>query len=453
MNFELVLQSGVKAKSTDRLYKGSYTFNRVSYDVDIYEDRVRVLREAGSNGFNISRRNAEDAIRKAYILYSLQTGRGLDIKKYRFGKMSDKKLTDKDLEIYDEAAELPFVVSMLKDSMLIHDGQECDGSGIFRNEKIMKAVAGSKRSDYQSDKSMIALFAYLIGRSREYEMDRFINQWTAINAIYDGFIEAYGSVLRNAIKSLMEKLPENERLSDQRIEELIDLPKSDNQKVQFFSRYMQSKKQIRSGKTSSKPDRDRELGVIDNTWQDDFKHFISAKKFDGGKRVFYDFSELESVCLDAGWEGYDWGDQEKQEAYEKLRDRANGSGSALYAFLTFDLPYHIRNDYIHGSMAALIFSDVYNVNKLATANYFMDRLITEMLPIMFDGGKMYQELLQIHDHYFARLIRKLKNDQNCKVKNAQDKAQKAKQSLADLQKIKEQITAENRSLAWLRKSI
>ena len=285
MNFELILKSDVKAKSSDTLYTGSYRFDRVDYVINIYEDRVRVLRKAGTKGFVINRKNAEDAIRKAYILYALQTGQGFDIKKFRYGKKSDKKLTDKDLEIYDENAGLPFVVSMMRDSMLIHDEQERSGSGIFCNEKIMKTVAGSKRYEYQGDKSMIALFAYLISRSREYEMDRFMNH------------------------------------------------------------------------------------------------------------------------------------------------------------------------YIHGSMAALIFSDVYNVNKLAIANYFMDRLITEMLPRMCDGVRMYQELLQIHDHHFTKLIRRLKNDQNCKDKNGQDKAQKAKQSLAELQKIKGLITAGNKSLAWLKKSI
>ena len=295
MNFELILKSDVKAKSSDPLYTGSYRFDRVDYVIDIYEDRVRVLRKAGTKGFVINRKHAEDAIRKAYILYALQTGKGLDIKKFRYGKKSDKKLTDKDLEIYDENAGLPFVVSMMRDSMLIHDEQERSGSGIFRNEKIMRTVAGSKRYEYQGDKSMIALFAYLISRSREYEMDRFMNQWTAINAIYDGFIEAYGSILISAIKSLMENLPENDRLSDQRIEELIDLPKSDNQKVQFISRYMQSKKQVRAIKTGLKPDRERELAELDKNWHDDFKYFISAKKYDGGKRVFYDCSELENI--------------------------------------------------------------------------------------------------------------------------------------------------------------
>ena len=418
--------------------------------MDIYEDQVRISRNAGSKGFEISRKNAEDAIRKAYILYALQTGKGLDIKKYRFGKKSDKKITDKDLEIYDEDSGLPFVVSMLRDSMLIHDEQECDGSGIFRNEKIMKAVAEAKRSSYQSEKRMIALFAYLISRSREYEMDRFMNQWTAINAIYDGLIDAYGNVLTEAIKSLMESLPENERLSDKRIEELTDLPESDNKKILFLSRYMQTKKKIRSGKTGSKPDRDRELDEIDNTWHDDFKHFISTGKYDGDKRVLYDCSDLENVCLDQGWEDYDWEDQEKQEAYEKLRDSAKGSGCTLYAFLTFVLPYHIRNDFIHGSMAALIFSDVYNVNKLAIANYFMDRLICEMLPVLFDEEKMHQELMQIHEYHFTKLMRKLKNDMNGKNQDARNRAQ---QSMSDLQKIKGLITADKKSLAWLKKSI
>ena len=450
MIYDLILRNKKKREEQECLYSGSYVFNRKEYFIEIFENAVRISRKVKGSIFTFNKKNAEDAVRKAYILYALTTGKGLEIKEYFLGKRENGSVPDKEYKAYNEESQLPFVVSMLKDNMLIHNKQEGQCGGIFGNQAIMDYVVKAKRSNYQSDKKMIALFAYLISRSREYEMDRFMNQWTAINAIYDQIVGEYKELLSKSINEIMESAAVNDRITKKRKTDLMELPDSDNKKIFFILRFMEYSKKLRIGKNDSKSDRNRELGTIDNTYQDYFKYFISAKKYDEGKRVFYDCGGIEKVCLDQGWEEYNWDDVDTQRAYESLRDRAKGADNTLYAFMTFTLPYHIRNDYVHGSMTSLIFSDAYNVNKLAIANYFMDSLITQMLPVLFDEAGFERLLREIHTYHFSRMDKKLKQDQKSKDVSVRDKAQRV---LADRKLLYDLIDKKDSSLSWLKKSL
>ena len=200
-----------KEPSSKAVYEKDYTFNRSKFRICIYKECVCIhwFKKDDKDGWNRengnSKRNFNDAVRKSYLLYSLCNLKGLEIKQYTIA-LAGKKLR---IIKAGDAEDFPFIFSMMQNAQYEVDLSECGEGFIFKNKQMLDYIINSKWSKDHSDEKMIALYSYLQSRSRCYEVDRFLNLWTAINSVYCYICNEHRKIIAQKVSAFIEEELEN----------------------------------------------------------------------------------------------------------------------------------------------------------------------------------------------------------------------------------------------------
>ncbi|MCR5339178.1 MAG: hypothetical protein K6E75_11550 [Lachnospiraceae bacterium] len=380
-------------KNEKPVYQGEYRFNWHSFTMRIFEKGVCVdWKKVGADGGwelpdNGIQREFYDAVRKSYLLYALCLRKPLIITEYRILR-NGKPVGS----ISKEAPGFPFIFSMMTSDFDLKD-YESVGGKVFGNRKLMDQILQSNRSRDQGDKKMNALSAYLLSKSREFESDRFLNLWTAINAVYNCICVEHYRVL----KCLIDQLPDGAIKDSETIKEklqkyyTIDPRSMDGKQLRYLERII--KEENTGLRLTNKQDKIYAIEGLNTTYKDYYAAFVERKLKDNGK-VVYSAEKLYQMTLSP--ETPVKLNKAQRESQSHLKELEKNANNSLFFLLTFEIPYLQRNDYIHGNESVLLISDNYHLNKLACLNYFMDRFLSEFIPVLFDEGKMRSMVNQVH---------------------------------------------------------
>ena len=415
-------------------YEKDYIFNRSNLRICIYKEGVCVhwYKTSVENGWNpdsvSGRKYFNDAIRKANLLYALQYGKGLVIKKYTvWCGYIVRTIEEKD------SPDFPYMCSMMQGVDYAVEPEEFGSRGIFGNTAIMDHVALGKWSDDHSDEKKIALYAYLQSRGRYFEVDRFLNLWTAMNAVYCHIcnehkreIERRAETISDeelaplvadeqAIKRDLKKLMSSEEIPDKEsakkilarrklISAYTAAEHADGEQRSYLLRLAHQMKSIpyrSQGGVAGKLEQ-----FLKDVHKDYYSVHIERHNLKDG-RVKYTSQKLYERVM--GIQNGEWSEKE-EELFAELAAHIEGFGITLFAFMTFDMPYMERNKLIHGSEATLLLADYYQINRIACLNYFMDRFLAEYIPYLFDEEKT-EEMISIINPF---IYNRRKQDENTK---------------------------------------
>ena len=134
---------------------------------------------------------------------------------------------------------------------------------------------------------------------------------------------------------------------------------------------------------------------------DFFSVFVHRHVLPDG-RIQYSAEELFERVLTGKKDDDEFWTERRNTLYQELCDEAKKCKVSMYALLTFELPYDVRNHFIHGSEASLLIADYCQINKVACMNYFMDRFLLEYIPYLFDEKKVEEMVLLLHKPVYER---------------------------------------------------
>ena len=404
-----------KQPTSEAVYEKDYRFNNSKFRICIYKECVCVhwFKKDAKDGWNrensAGKRSFNDAVRKAYLLYSLCNGKGLEIKQYTIA-LAGKKI--RGIKCSD-SGDFPFIFSMMQNVDYDVDSKEYGDGYIFGNKQILDYIATSKWSDDHTDEKMIALYSYLQSQSRYYEVDRFLNLWTAINSTYCDICNAHRDMITQKVNAIPDEELANIKIQDNRNgkkkevslkrEDIITAYttglKADGEQKELLAEIVEIEKNInRPSSGNSYADyKDKQNGLkeLSERFVDFFSVFIHRHSLQDG-RIQYSAEELFERVLTGKKDDDEFWTERRNTLYQELCDEAKKCKVSMYALLTFDFPYELRNHFIHGSEASLLAADYCQINKVACMNYFMDRFLLEYIPYLFDEKKVEEMVLLLH---------------------------------------------------------
>ena len=299
------------------------------------------------------------------------------------------------------------------------DSKEYGEGYIFGNKQILDYIATSKWSDNHTDEKMIALCSYMQSRSRYYEADRFLNLWTAINSTYCDICNAHRDMITKKVNAIPEEELANIKIQDNRNGKQKEVPlkkadiitaytaglKADGEQKELLTELVEKEKNIISPATKNSyadyKDKQNGLKDLSERFVDFFSVFIHRHTLPDG-RIQYSAEELFGRVLTGKADEAEFWTEHRNKLYQELADAAKNCKVSMYALLTFDLPYKVRNGFIHGSEVSLLIADYCQINKVACMNYFMDRFLLEYIPYLFDEKKMKEMVLLLHKPVYDR---------------------------------------------------
>ena len=378
-----------------------YRLNRAVFTLSLFPGGVTIDWENGESWFeeeNRPKKEFYDAIRKAYLLYVLYFGDGLKIDRYTVVRNGIRERVIS----YGDDAYFPYMESVILPGDLVPEEGEFKPGKIFRNRTIMNFIAKSRRSDDQSDTKITALFAYLHSKCRRYEVDRFLNLWTAINALYNDINRKHTRWVEKLVDEIPDEVLAKLNLPRDLVRQFYTVSdNNDNEPKRLLIKLVHERLGIYRKNKGSK---ERVLKEFSGELTDFFTPFIigyseknEGRQIPGSRRVpllvkRYFYRAVRSDAEELPEEASEY----ERELYRQLRVWADRMGSSLFSFLTFELPYYKRNYYIHGSEATLLISSCYSISYLACLNYFMERFLEKYIPQMFNPKKMNALICEYH---------------------------------------------------------
>lgn len=289
-----------------------------------------------------------DALRKAYYLHALLQDMGLKIIRLDIYIGKEKHSFDQ------STPDFPFVYSMITDQRLhLTDAWRSDAMIAYYLHSTK--TGGSNRTGMDDDRFNIAVQAFLAGKSRIYTTDRFLNYWTAVNALYSSI----GDLFETAFLKKYEKLSNKYKMNH------LDNPC---------------------------------IGALIVT---DIKNDCylpkGIRKLDGFDELYQSTNHLLYACVKKGpddlyEDAYDNLDNEMREGcpYNPLYEAAGKIGLPLYVYLLLIYPYQLRCSYFHGSKAQPVISGYRDpeIFDLKIINRFLERYLTEKIPVILTRKEM-----------------------------------------------------------------
>ena len=302
-----------------------------------------------------------DAYRKIYFLHALINNCGLDVRNIEVVIDGNNTFYDKDYPHF------PFLFSMIEKKNL----------GLYDEwSELVPDVLSIPKSKMDDDLRFVAAFSYLAAGSKQYEVERFTDLWTSMNAYYSYIAFRYENELRNELgiqhnggslhASL--KIQKNDSLSRGALCWIL-----------CPGRY-----QVKSRKEA------------DELWKNNYKT----------ERILCDFSESGIRDLyEASKEEIEGGAFPLQ--YDELASCAKLFGVPVYTYLLLIYPYHWRCNLFHGNRTTMLFSayNDYEIAVLHTVNYFLKSFLNKAIPEMFTNDFFTSSYKSIKE-YMRRVTRK-----------------------------------------------
>lgn len=259
-----------------------------------------------------------DAYRKVLLCHACKYGRNLHVKRITVC------IDDEEYELNkNNTDDFPLMYSM------ITPGKFNIGEA-FKSNDFLNMIVSKTKSNIQTDLRFVSLYSYLQSKKRRFEIDRFTNLWTSMNAFYNCYYKLYKNNSdpndRDAINHLADALGFNDGLTTR------------EKRKTLTKEYLSA------------------ITELSGIKKDDYK-------------VLYDFALSKST----------------EQKFSGLCEIAKTMNLDLFSFLLFELPYYLRCNYFHGNQCTMLISSYndYELRCLETVNYFLDRFLDERIPMLF----------------------------------------------------------------------
>ena len=285
-----------------------------------------------------------DALRKAHLLYALLFNASLPVNKIIVSINDNKRVYTKQIQGF------PFFFSMLNSENF---GWEQGWS-----KEQWSAVLSGTKTQTDNDYRFIALFAYLSGQSKTFEIDRFTCLWTAMNAHYNHIAKCFEDRLcqefdyssRKEIKS-ENKMLENDARSIGAVLRILECG---------------NKKPSRNEKDTNIKD----YGAL--------KEYLQSLTQPETEALYNDLyahrNELDYIP--------------SGELGLHLKTCITHAKMSAYGYMLLEYTYYLRCRYIHGGKATVLFATPQDVelSALRVVNYFLSEYLKQTIPAMFDSS-------------------------------------------------------------------
>ena len=284
----------------------------------------------------------KDAMRKMHLLHALCLNSSISAKRITIA-IDDEK------QVYTDSEQgFPFFFSMLNSKNF---GWEQEWS----NDRWNAVLAGTK-TQTDNDYRFVALFSYLSGQSKIFEIDRFTCLWTAMNAHYNYVAKCYEDQLCR----------EHGYISRKEIKKKQRLLENDAGSISALLRILEC--------GEKKPSRDEKDANIKDygALKEHLQQLSHAETESLYEDLFAHRKELE-YCP-AGTLGM------------HLKTCVTHAKISAYGYILLEYAYYLRCRYIHGGKATVLFATYQDVElaALRVVNYFLAQYLKQEIPAMFD---------------------------------------------------------------------
>lgn len=269
-----------------------------------------------------------DAYKKAYLIHAIRYSEGLIVNSIQIFIDGDAHCIEKDS---DTTGHFPYMFSMITSKKLNLNNKW---------KTIETEIIKTTKTQSNKDLRFSAIYAFLASKSREYEIDRFGNLWTAMNAFYTFLVRRCNEIHELNIK----------RINDARAikflaclieSESVNIPNDEEKKEKWKNNY-------------------RLEEIVKGYKVEDYEDLYEAS-----------IQELKGEGL--------------TEKYHELSEIANEFGVKLFSYILLVFAYRIRCEFFHGEVNTLLiigYND-YKIHVLEMVNYFIDRFLTEKISFLF----------------------------------------------------------------------
>lgn len=172
----------------------TYSFSGTSnISLKISENSFYVSYKITTNPSSFNSNYFYDAIRKVYILHLIIFSKPINLDNVRLTIETDTKVLPENTE--------PLLYSLVNEEF--SKPRRIPES--WQNDGFIKKLLNTSESDY--DARFSALFALLVSKSKEYEIERFQNLWIAMNGLY-------GFYANKMAKGILENKGKNDKLQN-----------------------------------------------------------------------------------------------------------------------------------------------------------------------------------------------------------------------------------------------
>ena len=277
-----------------------------------------------------------DVLRKSYLLFAIINNKSLEIKTINIS-------VDNDIITYDSNSDnFPYVFSMLnsKDFGLTNEWQ---------NEKLYDYIIHSTKTSSDWDYKNCAIQAFLLGKSRNYETDKFLNFWTAMNSVYNFYADLFEE------SECLKRNIERSELGKYRAKGI------DNASLGILGCILDS--------TFFMPKKPENIDAYKIAYKETSRYLKKIKKEEIGHLYFIAKNYADKTSSDNG-------------NYNELFDLADTMGISLYLYLLLIYPYYLRCNYFHGSKVQPVIS-AYNdpeILDLNIINRYLELFLNHEIP-------------------------------------------------------------------------
>lgn len=329
---------GIELKISKQKVAVSFQMTTKKEHDDIISFRVRLVK---------------DALRKAHLLHAISFDSSLTVKKIIV-------VIDDEERIYTNTTTgFPFFFSML-DSKNFGWGQS------WSQNQIVAVLSGTK-TQTENDYRFISLFSYLAGQSKQFEIDRFICLWTAMNAHYNFISDCFDEHLK----------------------------KKSNADTQAD---LSSKGQVRRNDRAAMSKLVRILGCGVETPSEAMRN-ENAKDYGAMKDYLQQISipEIEQFHAALYRCRCDHTYVPEGSMGSHLKKCMEHSHLSAYAFILLAYAYYLRCKYVHGNKTTVLFAAFHDAElaALRVVNYFLSEYLKQEIPAMFDENYFTEEMYQL----------------------------------------------------------
>ncbi|MGN0632141.1 MAG: hypothetical protein ACI4JN_12525 [Ruminococcus sp.] len=299
-----------------------------------------------------------DIYRKVYLLHAILYNKGITVDNIQI-------LIDDELTCLDSNDEyFPYMFSMLNNGSL-------NLSNEWKNA-IPQYLISSTKTKIQYDHKNCSLQSFLLSNAREYQTDRFLNLWTAMNSVYN----TYALMFEEKNKLYCETLTKK--------------------KSSVYAIYKVDSACLSMMINKIYPD----VFVKDSTLKSE-EHAKAVKQMD--RLLFkFDLNKLANLYEESLNNPDNISDADNP--YHDMYDAAESIHIPLFAFLLIVYPYQLRCDYFHGSRVQPVIVAYNEPEMLAfcVVNYFLYRYLNDEIPQLFKCD-------EISDEFYERIKLVLEN--------------------------------------------
>lgn len=337
----------------------SYTYSNVNIHIELSKDSGRIfyrlkdlqlrdLQTEEKNNepfhFSVKDRKYRDVFHKFYLLHLLKYSYSLEVTDVirRISDASQK-------ELYNEKkhCQVEFLPSLIrpKEKLNIHQN--------LKSDKVLEKILNLKKSDDGSTHLLASLSAYLIAKSKRFEIEKFIFLWMSINGLY-------GELNRRKKEHEKKEGKKNGKNRDSEAKQISD-----------FLKFYDLRKDV----------------VDDKNIETAIKDFSKYLKSLDSKQLEKDFNYKEFDNFN--YKEFDSGNYKQiKEQIQKILANRQITGLDEYGFLLLKFPYKFRCNSIHSNKPVPLFSfkDEGNLGAFRLINKVLEDFLDNHLAEWFDGN-------------------------------------------------------------------